>query len=452
MAIIDPSHDPSGQWLDRFLKVGNPGVFRWFHHRHYLDGEPPLELMAVCVPGSKPSERHLVVVTDRCLELEDWVRDGKLDASGLGELSERVGSPVVALNGPWRLAPVSIAKPWGREIWYTGIEQRGQSLVTDGRRSVPLPWLLSMAPWRLLVEGAREPALLKILDPLPEEVFGDLYFELHEQKREVYVVTHVDRDAWPDGRGAIRFGFDQDRRRDYGSDQAFREAFLKAVTRYERVRRAIDQLCDQCRADAGIAANAPVDAVTLKGWLATVPGTLRVEEHEARMAMNRFTHMLPLAVGDVVKVPCLTPHALQHGVRTVEFQTPVYERKILSFAQKVLTQDHWDTAQACQMMSLDAGGLETLLLLEEGADYRLEQVVMFSDFEVRRLTIHPGARWESSPRGRYCILMVVAGEPLVGGQPCGPEEALLVPGSSDSVVVEAPAPGEPAVVLICLPC
>ncbi|MDY0069943.1 MAG: hypothetical protein RBR91_08550 [Porticoccaceae bacterium] len=451
MDIIDPSHDPSGQWLDRCLKTGKPVVARWAHHRYYLDGAPPVELIAVCVPGTGPSPRHQFVVSDRCEDVEAWLRGRVPDGGNLAELGERVGAPVLALNGPWRLAPVAIAKPWGREIWYTGIEQRGQSRVTDGRHGIPLPWALALAPPQLLADGMREPALLKILDPLAEEVFGDLYFELHEEKREVYVVTHVDRGAWPDGRGAIRFGFDQTLRRGYPSDEAFRQAFREAVARYETVRRAIDGICDLRRMEAGIAANTPVDAATLKGWLATVPSRLLAEEHEARTAMNRFTQMLPLQVGDVVKVPCLTPHALQHGVRTVEFQTPVYERKILSFAQKVLTQDHWDTAQACQLMSLDAGHLEALLLLEEGADHRLEQVVVFSDFEVRRLRLRPGARWDLHPGDHYCILMVVAGTPRLGQLSCQPEDALLLPRTAGPLAIEAPAAGDPPVILICLP-
>src|SRR5690606_327598 len=188
------------------------------------------------------------------------------------------------------------------------------------------------------------------------------------EKREVYVVTHVDRNAWPDGRGAIRFGFDQVARQRAASDEAFRQQFLSAVADYEQLRRAIDRHCDEIRREEGVGLTEPVDAATLKRWLGVVPAPLLERERQAREAMNAFTHMLPLREGDVVKVPCLTPHALQHGVRTVEFQTPVYERKILAFAQKVLTQDHWDTSEAVELMSLEAGSLEALSVISQGAD------------------------------------------------------------------------------------
>ena len=70
------------------------------------------------------------------------------------------------------------------------------------------------------------------------------------------------------------------------------------------------------------------------------------EEKNLRQEMNSFTSMHTLRVGDVISIPTYTPHALQHGVRAIEFQTPHYERQILSFAQKVLTQSDWDTESA----------------------------------------------------------------------------------------------------------
>ena len=48
--------------------------------------------------------------------------------------------------------------------------------------------------------------LLKTLNPVPDEVIGDLYLEMHEEKWEVYVVTALDPEAWPSGKGMIRAG------------------------------------------------------------------------------------------------------------------------------------------------------------------------------------------------------------------------------------------------------
>ena len=69
--------------------------------------------------------------------------------------------------------------------------------------------------------------------------------------------------------------------------------------------------------------------------------------------MESFTRLLDLRVGDVVRVEPYYPHSLQHGVRVVELQTPTYERFIISFAQQVVTQDHWDSEHAIAHMSLD---------------------------------------------------------------------------------------------------
>lgn len=444
------SENPKIQ-LEQHFRDLRPCVFSFVHAQYYLPGSPSVTLLAIlaadCVRGRN---QHLLVVTDKTGPALAWLQRHEPDATTIFELAQHVCAPVIDLFAPWRLAPVHIAKPWGQEVWFTGIEKRGQSGVTDGLFSIPLPWLLALWPLRFLGVESREPALLKILDPLPEEVFGDLYFELHEEKREVYVVTHVDRSTWPDGIGAIRFGFDQDSRRAASSDAEFRHQFLDAVRRYELVRRAIDSHCDRLRLAEGAGLNEPVDAPTLKSWLMDVPAPLLAREREARDAMNAFTHMLPLKEGDVVKVPCLTPHALQHGVRTVEFQTPVYERKILAFAQKVLTQDHWDTDSAVQLMNLEAGCLDDLSILQQGEDFTLEQVVCFADFEVQRLTLAAGSSHQLSRNATYQLLMIASGSAIVDQQPCGAEDALLVPAECGDLALAATGT-QPVIILICLP-
>ena len=200
-----------------------------------------------------------------------------------------------------------------------GIEERGESRVHTDGGELPLSKYLDAA-------GIAAPViLLKVLDPHPEPVRGDLYFEVHEHKREVYVVTAVDRGAWPDGKGRIRFGMSQDMRRRFADDGEFRAAYLAAVREYEGTRRSID------RGDAVMAE----------------------DEARKRAAMDAFTNLKSLRPSDVVVVPTWTPHALQHGTRVVEFQTAAYERYIISFAQKVLTQDGWDSERAIARLRLD---------------------------------------------------------------------------------------------------
>lgn len=343
---------------------------------------------------------------------------------GLAGLAARLNSPCVTLGEPLGLSPVHIAKPWGQEIWYTGIERRGVAGVRAQGMQVPLPWLLAALP--LSFPRAQPPLLLKILDPLPEPVFGDLYFELHREKREVYVVTAVDPVAWPQGRGAIRMGFDPELLRDYDDEARFRADFLRAVRDYEQVRRDIDARLEPLRAAAGYASDDPVPAAQLRAWLAAQPEALRAREQTLRQAMERFTRLQPLAVGDVVRVPCLQPHALQHGVRTVEFQTPVYERLILSFAQKVLTQAHWDTEEAARLMHLGEVPLPALDTLASGPDWSDQRIVDFEDFEVRR--IRPGSASLPLESGAdYAVAMAVGGALRLGELRLAAEDALIVP-------------------------
>ncbi len=430
-----------------FLADGEPRALRFRHRQYYLEDSPELEMFAAF--GKDGDDRLVFLVSNDPDDAETWL-EGRLPGTGwLAGLADHLQVPLLSAGGAWRLEPVSVAKPWGREIWYTGIEARGQSRVGDGRYSVPLPWVLALGSDLMLAPGESEPNLLKVLDPLPEPIYGDLYFELHEQKREVYVVTHVSERAWPSGQGAIRYGFDPAMRRRYDTDAEFRHAYRAAVRDYERVRREIDGIFDEFRAREGIAADAPVESRLLRAWEQQLPRELVERERRTREAMNAFTHMMPLAVGDVVGIATHRPHALQHGVRTVEFQTPVYERKILSFAQKVLTQDHWDTAEAVEVMSLEPGMAEQLPVEADNDIYRLEQAVAFEDFRVYRLTLAAGGEYRLPEAGTYRLVMGVSGRVVVAGQFLEPEQAALVPRSAGAVVVTA---GDgPAVCLISVP-
>lgn len=368
----------------------------------------------------------------------------------LEDVARRLGVPLFDLHAPALLDPVAIPKPWGQEIWFTGIEERGVSRIGDGRHTIPLPWYLHAAPARLANHRHEHVNLLKILDPLPDPLLGDLYFELHEEKQEVYVVTGVDRAAWPDGRGAIRLGFRADARQAHGSEEAFRGAYREAVAHYRTVREAIDERIDREREAEGVALDAPVAPEVQRRWLAGVPETLREEERTRRAAMNAFTQLWPLQVGDVVQVPLLTPHALQHGVRTVEFQTPVYERKILSFGQKVLTQPHWDTDEAIAQMVLDVEALSQCDTLSSGVGWRQERIVTFDDFVVDRLTVEAGQQWALEADGEYALLMAVGTAFEVGQLVLAHEQACFVP-AERAVVRCRNASQEQGVLLIARP-
>jgi len=362
--------------------------------RYWLTDNSPVSLTAVYC---RQAAALRVAVTDRQLhcngekplaQFDDWV-------SGAGLFVAQLGQPLP-------LQPTVIAKPWGRELWFSGVEQRGVSAVGRDGIAVPLPWLMAVLPQN---RGAVPLILLKILQPYSEPVRGDLYFELHREKREVYVVTHVDEQAWPDGVGYLRFGFSADKIARYPDEKAFRLDYLSAVQAYEGVRRSIDAMPQGEEASAEV-----LD-----------------QEARLRSAMDSFTHLRPVVPGEVIAVPLLLPHALQHGVRVVEFQTPVYEREILSFAQRVLTQEHWDTATVLEQMQLLAPPDPASLLLQQGPGLRLERIVQFEDFEIRRLTLAQGASFSYEVLADYCLLLVIAGQIELGDTLYGAEQAALLP-------------------------
>lgn len=376
-----------------------------------------------------------------------WAGEGAVTLEALRAQAGRAGLPVFCLDQALPLQPVHIPKPWGQEIWYTGIEARGLSRVGSAACAIPLPWLLAAASEKVLGHADAVPPLLKILDPLPDEVYGDLYLEMHEEKREVYIVTAVDPRAWPSGTGFIRYGAHPERVAEAG-EAGFRAAFLKAIRDYAAIRAELDARLDACRLAEGIGLQAPVDAATLRRWESSLPVELRERERVLREAMNRFTGMRPLRVGDVVKVPLCFPHSLQHGVRTIEFQTPVYERRIISFAQKVLTQSHWDSDYALRHMRLDVPE-ETVETLAQSTELCLERIVSFEDFDVFRLQLAPGASHDL-PANTLVLAMGLQGEAGIGSQHLAPGQALLLPAGSRDRSVRNPSEA-PALLVFCLP-
>jgi hypothetical protein len=388
----------------------------------WLDGAPPLPLTAIYhVCGGALS----LAVTDRRIAVDERLPLAEQYRAWVARHRLLDVDPTL----PLRLHTQTIAKPWGREIWYTGVERRAVCDFAGDAARVPIPWLQAVLPLAAAGVAGEPLLLLKILDPTAQPVLGDLYFELHETKREVYVVTRVDRQAWPDGVGYIRYGFDPQQIARYADHDQFRQAYLAAVGDYEAQRRAIDELAGQ--------GGAPhPDALVL--------------EQQLRQRMDRFTAMRPLREGDVVQVPRLLPHALQHGVRVVEFQTATYERKILSFAQKVLTQDRWDTREAVARMLL-LPPQEVLSASPDGAaGATVEQLADFPDFELRRVSLEPGHGWRPGACPTYRIVMVLSGSLELEGARYEAEQAMLLPRLWEGLLA-APQGAPPLVFLLARP-
>jgi hypothetical protein len=244
--------------------------------------------------------------------------------------------------------------------------------------------------------------LLKILDPLATPIVGELYLEVHERKQEVYVVTAIDPQAWPAGQGRIRYGINQAKRRDFADDAGFRSAFLKALETYEAIRRRVDA------GESGLAA----------------------QEAAARSACLTFTDERALEVGDVIRVPTWVPHSLQQGVRVVEFQTPTYERYILSSSQQVLTQDRWDSAHAVERMQLDAPEEPALELVAE----QCQRIVQFDEFGVWQARLPEGACITLPTTAPYAVAFCISGRIHLAGPHAdlalAAGEAALIPGAA----------------------
>jgi len=388
--------------------------------QYWLSSAPPLPLAALyCLSGG----RLQVAVTDQPLTAGEYSPAQQFDI--WAQQYQLVRATPAA---PLELLPTHIAKPWGREIWFTGVERRGVCDFASPGGRTPIPWLQAVLPEDAIGAAGEPLVLLKILDPVPRPVTGDLYFELHETKREVYVVTKVDESAWPDGVGYIRYGFDPGQIAVAASEHDFRSNYLAAVQAYEHVRRALDELPE---------GESPSPAQ-------------RELEQQLREAMNRFTHMRPLRAGDVVVVPPLLPHALQHGVRSIEFQTPVYERKILSFAQRVLTQGHWDTREALDQALLVPPHQAPFECLRQDSGVRVERIVDFPDFEVRRVRVEGRAGHKLKPVVDYALLMVIEGELALAGGTYRVEQALLLPRDYRAELIPV-NPAQPLVLLLALP-
>ena len=245
-------------------RLALPGLlhFEYRHKQSYRD-DSTLQLTVVL----KTPELECLITPS-----SDAITAALQQYSKLAQISSALDVPILKLNTPLPLAPVEIEKPWGKELWYTGIEKRG--VCTMG--GIPIPWILDCLPVTVSGDTYQPPLLLKLLQPLPDEIFGDLYFEAHAQKTEVYIVTDINRQAWPDGIGRIRFGFDKLKLGQFSSDDNFRKAYLDAVNRYAEVRTAIDQKLDQFQ--TGILA----DVSERKAWLSSIDGELLQKEQKLR--------------------------------------------------------------------------------------------------------------------------------------------------------------------------
>ncbi|MGK5091642.1 hypothetical protein WDW89_06435 [Deltaproteobacteria bacterium TL4] len=311
------------------------------------------------------------------------------------------------------LGLLKIEKPWGYEGWYTGVENRGVCEVKSATGKTELPYALSLFRSAVLKEHAEELILLKTLNPVPDPILGDLYLEIHGKKWEVYVVIEVDSQAWPDGKGVIKAGLNDERMHEYQQRYGdswkgpFFRDFQQSIEDYHILRNQIDQQLDHAKKIQGLPLQSPVAPDVMKKLLQEIPAPLAEQERQLREKANRFVGECSVEVGDVITFPAYQMHSLQHGIKVIEFQTPHYERMIVMYAQKVLTQNHWDTEKALSLMTPEVYQLPELQLLEHTETRRNERFVDFPDFTTDRITLQPGAQLQEAMDSAYHLLIAV---------------------------------------------
>lgn len=340
---------------------------------------------------------------------------------------------IVDSNQPLRLEVLRIPKPWGYEGWYTGVEKRGVVKVTDDYGKTELPYALTLFKKQMLANHSESLILLKTLNPVAEETVGDLYYELHEKKWEVYVVTEIDKTAWPSGTGIIKAGLRPEKIEEYQQKHGnewtaiLLNDFKSAVREYEKTRRQIDDYQDE------------------------ITKELLEQELELREKASDFVGDLPVKVGDIISFPVFQIHSLRHGIKVIEFQTPHYERLILMFAQKVLTQNHWDTEEAINKMQTEVYHPPMLDCVHKSAGLTVERFTDFPQFTFDRICLEPKKTFNDQLDGRYQLLIVISGQAAVAplkGEPIilNAEESLFFPVGMESYRLESTGENQ----LICL--
>ena len=345
---------------------------------------------------------------------------------------------MISSREPLHLVVHHETKPWGREGWYTGIEQRGVSGVRSSSGSTDLPYALGMFPVPLIGEQVRAPILLKTLEPFPDEVYGDLYLEVHEEKWETYVVLEVHPGAWRDGVGELLAGVDPACIGRYRASHG--ETWPDALTAdmgarledYERVRREIDMRLDHLLRDRGENPGWPLGPQLHRELSRHLPSHLVDREARLRGEVEAYVGKTPLRVGDVVALPPGVIHSLRHGIRVVEFQTPTYERLIAMFAQKVLTQSHWDSHSALARMEKAPYAFAPPERQQMQGGCLVERAVSYPEFVVDRLALEPDRTRQEAVEDGYHLLFVVEGSgrmvlPDGTSRPLVRDDAMIVP-------------------------
>jgi mannose-6-phosphate isomerase class I len=234
----------------------------------------------------------------------------------------------------------------------------------------------------------------------------------------------------------MKYGVSQEQRSQFASDDEFKERFKSLCLEYENCRKEIDNYLESVVSQDLNSATNPSKASREDA----IPREWREKEAKLESEINRFVGWLDLRQGDVVKVQRRVPHSLQYGITVVEFQTPVYERLIVTFNQKVLTQSHWDVSKAFEIMEINHPLSQNLLCLEDNDQILMEQVVDFKDFEVLRITQRAETfKLDLGKFGHSIIFALKSNITVIGDEvvALASGEACFIPAACSSILVKA---------------
>jgi pseudouridine synthase len=393
------------------------------------------------------------------LEKNDLPKDS---AELLDYISDAKGIPVIEPDKPIILSEGVLSKAWGAEIPFTMIEGRYVADVTDARgtKKSKLPDVLKLFPGSFGVDPEKNLVLLKLLKPGSQPRVSDLYLEVHWEKYELYVVTAIDENAWPEGKARIVCGLNAQLVAEYKAryGEAWREKYKQDF------RAASDRYKDEIYEE--YTSKAPKDK-SFNDVIDKPEKTLRDEierkEIALRDAVYNFAGYKEVSVGDVLVFPRGTVHSLRHGIEVAEVLSFHYERGILVPTLQPVTsfEGIWFTDTAFAVMEMSAyapaefktvGGIPGQYAIEHLATFPLRNQY----FTTERISLEKDAgicdNTVSANSGKsYHLLMAIKGS-LEISSPSGwkvelaTKKAVIIPANNGSYTVKSSG-GQPAVYL-----
>ena len=125
--------DPVAVLRASTLAVGQALAVEFELRAYWLEHSPSVALIALYLQTSAGLQ---LAVTDRQLTVTEASAPAQFAA-----WAEQGNCAIVDIGSALPLAPVYIPKPWGQEIWFSGIERRGLSGVSSATGVTPIPWL-----------------------------------------------------------------------------------------------------------------------------------------------------------------------------------------------------------------------------------------------------------------------------------------------------------------------